>query len=181
MKTSTDDRRVISIAMIYCNYAVWSWFDLPRSVLSCSPRLSMHSPVHSDWVCTHLITQTEYVLIHSCSVRTHCPDPVLPDYALIWSFSILSMYPRLSMHSPIHPDWACTNLSSSLSLLNLSCSLRFFTLMGLLGMNQAAMNLHRTTTCCRNQTRHQSVMHNVTLTEKSCKVLPYNSEVLKTL
>lgn len=42
-----------------------------------------------------------------------------------------------------------THLSSSFSLLSLSKSLSFLTCMGALGTNQAAINLHMTTTCCK--------------------------------
>lgn len=46
-----------------------------------------------------------------------------------------------------------THLSSSLSRFNLSKSLSFLTCMGALGTNQAAMNLHMTTTCCKQTER----------------------------
>lgn len=46
-----------------------------------------------------------------------------------------------------------THRSSSFSLLSLSKSLSFLTCMGALGTNQAAMNLHMTTTCCQQRER----------------------------
>lgn len=48
-----------------------------------------------------------------------------------------------------------THLSSSFSLLSLSKSLSFLTCMGALGTNQAAMNLHMTTTCCKQRGKCQ--------------------------
>ncbi len=47
-------------------------------------------------------------------------------------------------------DFCLTYRSSSFSRASLSSSRLFFTWIGLLGTNQAAMNLHTTTTCCRN-------------------------------
>lgn len=60
--------------------------------------------------------------------------------------AIFSQLPHQSNCTPVE-----THLSSSFSLLSLSKSLSFLTCMGALGTNQAAMNLHMTTTCCKQR------------------------------